>query len=336
MLWKQLVCSAGGLSPTNIFHRFDIRRSVTVDPLGGNNHILFCLHHFSFLSCIAHAGTLNCIRSYNQAIKDWRVKHDRFRPSLFECRMCFCVWSSQEFHTPAGKTLYSTPTFPRRSPKMPCWFYHANRCWITFRWECHVLSFSSGVLVKECFMMRKTGISSNNLFERIFFFFCVCLFHYHLLIFHFLNKLSDSVNHSELTNCNSLSHKLVKCTWTQLVSDNAMKIYWWWTGLERGKLEKLFFWQSCDLCPCHFLWPSILWCLVKSLVPPCAVMFSDWWFLLRPWPQSVCVPLNSGQPSPQGLLPGGGAAAREEALRGVWHHLLWLPPRQWPLSVPGQ
>lgn len=33
-------------------------------------------------------------------------------------------------------------------------------------------------------------------------------------------------------------------------------------------------------------------------------------------------PLTSDQPSSWRLLPGGGAAEREETLGGVWHHLL--------------
>lgn len=73
-------------------------------------------------------------------------------------------------------------------------------------------------------------------------------------------------------------------------------------------------------------------------------------FILSPeqglwhWPLSVSIvtfsvplwPLTSDQPSSWRLLPGGGAAEREETLGGVWHHLLWLPPPQRPLPISGQ
>lgn len=52
------------------------------------------------------------------------------------CFVWCLLWyvSSQECLTPAGKTRYSTQTFPRRSAKMPCWFCLGNQCWIAFRW----------------------------------------------------------------------------------------------------------------------------------------------------------------------------------------------------------
>lgn len=53
----------------------------------------------------------------------------------------------------------------------------------------------------------------------------------------------------------------------------------------------------------------------------------------------LCVllsPLTPGRPSPRGSLPGGGATEREKTFGCIRHHLLRLPPTQWPLPVPGQ
>lgn len=47
-----------------------------------------------------------------------------------------------------------------------------------------------------------------------------------------------------------------------------------------------------------------------------------------------CVSL--GHTPPWGLLSGGGAPSGEEALGGLWHHLLRLPQRERPLPLPGQ
>lgn len=53
----------------------------------------------------------------------------------------------------------------------------------------------------------------------------------------------------------------------------------------------------------------------------------------------LCVllwPLTPGRLSPRGSLPGGGATEREKTLGRIWHHLIRLPPAQWPLPVPSQ